>query len=236
LSILSGLKKIHPARAASDSDSCSKDFARTLLWNFEDIRMLIGSDMPIFGDKDHPSVSLRLHNAEKPIHILTGLDYWLDNLMCQVPEVLMCFHVDGIVQKYELYKTEDLPALSDDGKFSPGVIRDVAQNILSFLKMNATKEGHTYWLFKGKDDDIVKLYDLTGLCEEYDKKEKANNVYSNPTSKFEENEQNAKSDQNTSNMSNEQVQGDSSSPKNPFRTAVSLLLYKVARKYFAEYR
>ena len=72
---------------------------RTLLWNFEDIRMLIGSDMPIFGDKDHPSVSLRLHNLKKPINILTGLDYWLDNLMCQVPEVLMCFHQDGIVQK-----------------------------------------------------------------------------------------------------------------------------------------
>jgi hypothetical protein len=28
-----------------------------------------------------------------------GLDYWLDNLMCQVPEVLMCYHLDGIVQK-----------------------------------------------------------------------------------------------------------------------------------------
>ena len=25
----------------------------------------------------------------KPINILTGLDYWLDNLMCNVPEVVM---------------------------------------------------------------------------------------------------------------------------------------------------
>ena len=74
LSILSGLQRMHPPRTCGDNDSCSKDFARTMLWNFEDIRMLIGSDMPIFGDKDHPSVSLRLHNAEKPIHILTGLD------------------------------------------------------------------------------------------------------------------------------------------------------------------
>ena len=228
LSILSGLQRMHPPRTCGDSDSCSKDFARTMLWNFEDIRMLIGSDMPIFGDKDHPSVSLRLHNAEKPIHILTGLDYWLDNLMCQVPEVLMCFHVDGIVQKYELYKTEDLPALSEDGKFSPGVIRDVAQNILSFLKMNATKEGHTYWLFKGKDDDIVKLYDLTGLCEEYDKKGEPTK-FSNESRKCEENEPTAKSDQNTSSMASEKAQGDTTSPKNPFRTAVSLLLYKVAR-------
>lgn len=52
------------------------------------------------------------------------------------------------IQSYELIKTEDIPNL-DDSKFSPHVIRDVAQNILSFLKSNATKEGHTYWLFKG---------------------------------------------------------------------------------------
>ena len=34
----------------------------------------------------------------KPITVLTGLDYWLDNLMCNVPELAMCFHIDGIVQ------------------------------------------------------------------------------------------------------------------------------------------
>ncbi len=45
-------------------------------------------------------------------------------------------------------RTEELPNLGES-KFSAGVIRDVAQNILSFLKGKATKEGHTYWLFKG---------------------------------------------------------------------------------------
>ena len=47
----------------------------------------------------------------------------------------------------------------------------VAINILSFLKRNATKEGHTYWLFKRKDEDVVKLYDLTSLCEEQKQQE-----------------------------------------------------------------
>ena len=116
----------------------------------------------------------------KPINVLTGIDYWLDNLMCNVPELAMCYHVDGIVQSYETVKTEDIPYL-EGCKFPPTVIRDLATNLLSFLKANATKEGHTYWLFKGSrspnpafipalvlrlgpDDDIVKLYDLTSLC------------------------------------------------------------------------
>lgn len=125
------------------------NFARNVVWTFENIQMLIGTDMPIFGGQTHPCISLKLRDVSKPINVLTGIDYWLDNLMCNVPEVVMCYHLDGIVQKYELIKTEDLPNM-DDAKFSPKVIRDVAQNILSFLKNNATKAGHTYWLFKGK--------------------------------------------------------------------------------------
>ena len=58
--------------------------SRNVIWSFEDLRMLIGSDMPIFGDAEHPSISLRLRSSSQPINILTGLDYWLDNLMCQV--------------------------------------------------------------------------------------------------------------------------------------------------------
>ncbi|EZA54471.1 Erythroid differentiation-related factor [Ooceraea biroi] len=141
------------------------NYTRNVVWTFENIQMLIGTDMPIFGGQTHPCISLRLRDMSKPINVLTGIDYWLDNLMCNVPEVVMCYHLDGIVQKYELIKTEDLPNL-DDSKFSSKVIRDVAQNILSFLKNNATKAGHTYWLFKGENDDVVKLYDLTSLCSD----------------------------------------------------------------------
>lgn len=126
-----------------------------------------GTDLPIFGGGTHPCISLRLRDMSKPINVLTGIDYWLDNLMCNVPEVVMCYHLNGIVKKYELIKTEDLPRM-DNSKFSPKLIRDVAQSILSFLKSNATKAGHTYWLFKGKDEEVIKLYDLTSLCSESD--------------------------------------------------------------------
>ncbi|XP_037967622.2 erythroid differentiation-related factor 1 [Plutella xylostella] len=151
------------AESETPIDQTDHLYNRNVLWTFEDIQMLIGSDLPIFGGNDRPCVSLRLRDAREPINVLTGIDYWLDNLMCNVPEVLMCYHLDGIVQKYEPMKTEDLPNM-ENSKFSPKVIRNVAQNILSFLKANATKAGHTYWLFKGPHDDVVKLYDLTSLC------------------------------------------------------------------------
>ncbi|KAL7647354.1 UNVERIFIED_CONTAM: hypothetical protein RMT77_000950 [Armadillidium vulgare] len=183
-------------------DCSVQTFARNVIWNFEDVRMLIGTDLPIFGGRTHPCVSLRLKEMDKPINILTGIDYWLDNLMCNVPEVVMCYHQNGIVQKYELFKTEDLPHISDS-PFSPQLVRDIAHNILSFLKSKAAKEGHTYWLFKGKDDDIVKLYDLTSLCNEEN---------------FESSEKDG---------AKENVQDD-----NPFTIPVAILLYCVAKKLF----
>ena len=66
---------------------------------------------------------------------------------------------------YEFFKTEDIPNLSPNARFNAESVSHVAMNILSFLKRNATKEGHTYWLFKRKNDPVVKLYDLTSLCE-----------------------------------------------------------------------
>ena len=146
---------------------------RTVHWEFEDLNMLIGTDLPIFGGNTHPCVSLKLRDMSKPISVLTGLDYWLDNLISNVPELAMCFHVDGIVKCYELLKTEEIPNIPDS-KFSPTVVKDIATNILSFLKSNATKEGHTYWLFKAHDDDIVKLYDLSTLCADTMNEQSAN--------------------------------------------------------------
>ncbi len=191
--------------------------------------MYAGSDMPIFGDDDHPCISLRLHSGKRPINILTGLDYWLDNLMCQVPEVLMCYHMDGLVQKYEVLKTEDLPNLSPESKFSPKVVRDVAKNVLNFLKRNVAVEGHTYWLFKGKEeggdgncaggggDDVpVKLYDLTALIEDQIKQE---------GDKAADAEAGGASDPATTDGSSADAK-----VKNPFSVAVGMLLYRVAKR------
>ena len=41
----------------------------------------------------------------------------------------------------------------------------MAQNILAFLKANCTREGHTYWLFRQRGEEVVKLYDITSLME-----------------------------------------------------------------------
>jgi len=41
-------------------DIAQADHQRTVVWTFEDLHMLIGTDLPIFGGNTHPCVSLRL--------------------------------------------------------------------------------------------------------------------------------------------------------------------------------
>jgi hypothetical protein len=74
----------------------------------------------------------------------------------------MCHHYNGLVQKYEVLKTEDLPDLSGS-KFSPRVVRDVAKNVLNFLKRNAAVEGHTYWLFKVRKDETFTFNIISSI-------------------------------------------------------------------------
>ena len=66
------------------------------------------------------------------------MDMWLDNLMCNVPEVVMCYHLNGIVERYHPMKTDEIPAAAG---FDPDVVHDIAQKICSFIRANCAHEG-----------------------------------------------------------------------------------------------
>ncbi|KAI0987693.1 hypothetical protein GJ496_000977 [Pomphorhynchus laevis] len=133
---------------------------RPVAWNFDAIKFLIGSSLPVFSNPEHPTVSIFPSDVREPITVLTALDCWLDNLICSVPELAICFHLDGAVQRYDLIRTDEIPNMKGS-EFFPGQIKTVASRLLKFLQENATKQGHTYWLYKCPDSDKVRIFDLT---------------------------------------------------------------------------
>ena len=50
--------------------------SRSIVWNFEKFKMLVGTDLPIFGEGKYPCVSLRLTDMSKPISVLTGKKFF----------------------------------------------------------------------------------------------------------------------------------------------------------------
>nr|CAB3478980.1 unnamed protein product [Digitaria exilis] len=108
----------------------------------------------------------------KQVTPLNWLEAWLDNIMASVPELAICYHQNGVVQGYELLKNDDiflLKVVSDDGTpaFHPQVVQQNGLAVLKFLQDNCKQDPGAYWLYKGAEEDVIQLYDLSILPEKH---------------------------------------------------------------------
>lgn len=96
---------------------------------------------------------------------MTWLEAWLDNVMASVPELAICYHEGGVVQGYELLKTDDiflLKGVSEDGTpaFYPHVVQQNGLSVLRFLQENCKQDPGAYWvifhLFEFRSNDTSK--------------------------------------------------------------------------------
>lgn len=71
--------------------------------------------------------------------------------MASVPELAICYHRNGVVQGYELLKTDDiflLKGISEDGTpaFHPYVVQQNGLSVLRFLRDNCKEDPGAYWV------------------------------------------------------------------------------------------
>lgn len=141
-------------------------FLRVLFWQFHNFRMLLGSDLLIFSNEKYVAVSLHLWDVSRQVTPLTWLEAWLDNVMASVPELAICYHQEGVVQGYELLKTDDiflLKGISEDGTpaFHPNIVQQNGISVLRFLEENCKQDPGAYWLYKSAGEDAIQLFDLS---------------------------------------------------------------------------
>ncbi|CBI18163.3 unnamed protein product, partial [Vitis vinifera] len=141
-------------------------FSRVLFWQFHNFRMLLGSDLLLFSNEKYVAVSLHLWDVTRQVTPLTWLEAWLDNVMASVPELAICYHQNGVVQGYELLKTDDiflLKGVSEDGTpaFHPHVVQQNGLSVLRFLQENCKQDPGAYWLYKSAGEDVIQLFDLS---------------------------------------------------------------------------
>ncbi|KAL6614092.1 hypothetical protein ACP70R_036362 [Stipagrostis hirtigluma subsp. patula] len=145
-------------------------FRKVCFWQFHNFNMLLGSDLLIFSNEKYIAVSLHLWDVSRQVTPLNWLEAWLDNVMASVPELAICYHQNGVVQGYELLKNDDmflLKGVSDDGTpaFHPEVVQQNGLAVLRFLQDNCKQDPGAYWLYKGAEEDVIQLYDLSILPE-----------------------------------------------------------------------
>ncbi|KAF2297405.1 hypothetical protein GH714_023190 [Hevea brasiliensis] len=141
-------------------------FLRVLFWQFHNFRMLLGSDLLLFSNEKYVAVSLHLWDVTRQVTPLTWLEAWLDNVMASVPELAICYHQNGVVQGYELLKTDDiflLKGVSEDGApaFHPHVVQQNGLSVMRFLQENCKQDPGAYWLYKSAGEEVIQLFDLS---------------------------------------------------------------------------
>ncbi|PAA89644.1 hypothetical protein BOX15_Mlig030558g1, partial [Macrostomum lignano] len=226
-------QQVPASSAASSADAGLEDPLKCMVWNFENVRMLLGTNLPIFGGPKHPCISVRLRDSSKPINVLTGIDYWLDNMINGVPELAMCYHSNGLFKGFDIFSTDNFPRVAG---FDPDSVREIARSLVWFLKANATKEGHTYWLFKAPNSDIVKLYDLTSLCENPAQYTGGSAADTGRTSSpAGDSRPSSQDSSDRGGCPTGTAAGSGQDPEdNPFATPVGMLCYRVARSCFED--
>lgn len=80
--------------------------------------------------------------------------------MASVPELAICYHENGVVQGYELLKTDDiflLKGISEDGTpgFHPQVVQQNGLSVLRFLQDNCKQDPGAYWVFIGSYPSLM---------------------------------------------------------------------------------
>jgi hypothetical protein len=121
--------------------------------------MLLGTNQIVFSSADHPAMSVRLCDMERPIPPLAILDFWLDNLLANIPAVAVCGHVNGRVKGYQILETEDLPQWPG-ACFNANAVIDNGHALLSFLREHCTRPGGSYWVLKEPHANLVRVFDL----------------------------------------------------------------------------
>lgn len=145
----------------------SQTFQRILKWKFNDLKMILGSQVLLFSNQEHPAVSLKLHDMDKELSLCTVLDYYLDNVIANIPELAICMHSKGLVRGYKLVETRQIPYMSGTGRplFD---VQDVSMNasmLLKFLQENCSRPNGTYWLHRKEGESSLRLYDVDVLSQ-----------------------------------------------------------------------
>ena len=95
-------------------------FYHDVQWDIADIRMLLGSDLPIFGSDSHPAISLRLRYRAPLIYTTQQKLFASFELSVKIFSVIFCSLAINLYRRNEQSSANIFPV-----KFSYNVVLDL---------------------------------------------------------------------------------------------------------------
>jgi tetratricopeptide (TPR) repeat protein len=134
--------------------------SRNVHRQLDDLHLLLRADNVLLSGAGHPKVGLRMRDlTEGPMTTDGALDLWMDNMLSDVPESVICWHEKGLLKGYLMMRTEDIPAMSGYA-FEPAKVKTDALSVLRWMQQTCTRESSTYVLHRNSNDGELKMFDL----------------------------------------------------------------------------
>lgn len=67
-----------------------------LSWDLHEMRLALSSDLTVYRTEQHPAFIVKTLDITKKFELSTCLDFYLDNVMANVPEFALALHTKGI--------------------------------------------------------------------------------------------------------------------------------------------
>ncbi|EKG08342.1 hypothetical protein TCSYLVIO_000509 [Trypanosoma cruzi] len=139
-------------------------YSHIFSWEIGLMDVLVGIDTPIVIDRrDNTEFVLKLENTSvvmTPQEIQRdALRCWFDATLANVPHVGIYVHNDGIIQRYEVRKVQELLGIVEGSMATAAM--NFTMNLLQWLVKQCKKDGTTYAVIRNYESGYLEIYEYS---------------------------------------------------------------------------
>lgn len=133
-------------------------------WEIGSMDVLVGIDTPIVLDcRDNTEIVLKLEDTSvvrTPQEIQrSALRCWFDATLANVPQVGIFMHNDGIIQRYEVKKVQEMLGILEGSMATAAM--NCTTNVLQWLATQCVKDGMTYAVIRNYETGFLEVYEYS---------------------------------------------------------------------------
>eukprot|EP01038_Epipyxis_sp_PR26KG_P008376 gene8376-11333_t len=128
-------------------------------WDLHDLRLAIESDLTVYRLPDNRNITLRPLDTTQAASDANFLDYYLDNVLSNVPELALALHAKGFIRGVRICLTRDIPYLNSS---------DVTTSTIGPIHFYSSQASKNHQFYHQNIYDAIPSSDASNISNDFD--------------------------------------------------------------------